>query len=58
MAGTYLFTAQYLQLVSGLPVLVAALWLLPQTGADHRRLAALFGPPRPPDPPRTPTCQN
>jgi MFS transporter, DHA2 family, multidrug resistance protein len=33
MAGTYLFTAQYLQLVSGLPVLLAALWLLPQSGA-------------------------
>ncbi|NYE70587.1 MFS transporter [Microlunatus parietis] len=33
MAGTYLFTAQYLQLVSGLPALLAALWLLPQTGA-------------------------
>ncbi|MFC7621564.1 MFS transporter [Microlunatus sp. GCM10028923] len=33
MAGTYLFTAQYLQLVSGLPALLAALWLLPQTAA-------------------------
>lgn len=33
MAGTYLFTAQYLQLVGGLPALLAALWLMPQTGA-------------------------
>lgn len=33
MAGVYLLTAQYLQLVGGLTALAAALWLLPQTVA-------------------------